>query len=105
MTRKRRIKINSPSNFNYRSNYRSELVVNSFENYDDRVKEALHLIYTNRGLTVYDFETAFISKLLSDDLVQACNFSKFDIIRHRISPLTSLKLTKLGCARIGQPYA
>lgn len=104
MTHKQKMKIKPSRNLHYRSEYRNQSVVNSFENYDERVKEALQLIYEATDLTVHDFETAFVSKLLSDDLVEACNGRKFDLNRHSIVPQTHLRLTKLGCERIDKSY-
>lgn len=86
------------------SDYRDKTVKNSIKNYDDKVIDALTKIYTKSDLTVYDFERAFVSKLLSDDLVEACNMSKSDEARSRLKPQTGLRLTKAGCKHLQVPY-
>lgn len=98
------IKPSSTNSYSYKSNYRDQTVSKSVKNYNDKVIEALNNIYLNSNLTVYDFEIAFISKLLSDDLVEACNISKNDLARTRVKPQTNLRLTKDGCLQIGQPF-
>lgn len=101
--RKKKIKLNAPRSFNYRTDYRDRTVAKSVKNYNELVIQTLTSIYANPNATVYDFPNALISKLLSDDLIEAVNGCLWDLGRHS-KPETILRLTKSGCKRIGKPF-
>ena len=100
--RKKKIKFYTGKTISYRSNYRSEMVMKSTQNYDAKLQKALEKIYASGAVTVKDFAAPMVSKMISDDLVEPCNVGLIDLNHNIENRVTKLKLTKLGCKRIGR---
>ena len=95
---------NGPRSFNYKSDYRCSIALQSFVNHNETVKQALEIIYNNHNLKLDDFDRSFVSKLISDELVEVANPSKLDVIRGHASVATTLRITAEGCRIIEKPF-